>query len=294
MSQGLVQLAKRSRVAVIAKHLVFSRAALRGQIGEHGQSAGATPAEAADYAEGVFEAVLGHAGLGTADLEGARVLELGPGDNLGLALRFVAAGAEQVVTLDRFAVPRDRELERRIYDELLARLPEPQRGRGDAAFANGRIRSLSGVGVEDAPRELEPESFDLIVSVAVLEHVQDTDASFAAMDALLKPGGLMLHQVDLRDHGMFSSGGQHPLTFLTIPDALWRAMTARWGGPNRRLIDYYRGKLEELGYRGDLVVDERHGPELVEEIRPRLRPPFRDLPGEDLAPMGLFMVARKC
>jgi hypothetical protein len=36
------------------------------------------------------------------DLHGKHVLEIGPGHNVGVALRFVAAGADQVVAVDKF------------------------------------------------------------------------------------------------------------------------------------------------------------------------------------------------
>jgi hypothetical protein len=144
----------------------------------------------------------------------------------------------------------------------------------------------------------------------VLEHLYDLDAAFSAMDSLLRPGGLMLHKVDFRDHGMFTDGGMHPLTFLTVPERLYRAMSRHSGRPNRRLADWYRAKLDELGYEwrvlvtlpvgGDELVPYREsferGPrslELVDEIRPRLQSRFRELSDVDLATAGIFLVARK-
>jgi len=45
------------------------------------------------------------------------------------------------------------------------------------------------------------------------------------MDALLAPGGWMMHKIDLSDQGMFSRNGQHPLTYLTIPDQVYGWMS---------------------------------------------------------------------
>jgi SAM-dependent methyltransferase len=233
------------------------------------------------------------------------MLELGPGDNLGLAMRFLAAGVREVVALDKFAIRRNPESERAIYDRLADR---------HGAVDRERIRVITGMGIEEAGGELEPGSFDLIVSVAVLEHLYDSDAAFAAMDRLLAPGGVMLHQVDFRDHNMFTAGGRHPLEFLTVRDRLWRRMTVDSGGPNRRLVDYYRAKVAELGYDAKLIVNQLLGVEgavpgtdalreavpvgteqrdLIAAIRPRLQPRFRSLPEEDLAASGLLLVARK-
>ena len=126
----------------------------------------------------------------------------------------------------------------------------------------------------------------------------------------------MLHQIDLRDHGMFTSGGQHPLAFLTLPEWLWRAMTSNAGGaPNRRLFPYYRQRFAALGYdaryhithvlgralvrtpwRSRLTpgVDYTEGEiEQVQEIRQALRPEYRAFSDEDLLVTGIFVRALK-
>jgi SAM-dependent methyltransferase len=227
-----------------------------------------------------------------------------------------------VVTLDRFAVPRDARHEREIYRALIERLEPPERARAEAAVRLGegvefdpdRIRMMDGLAIEEAAAALPPESFDLILSVAVLEHVYDPEASFEAMYRLLKPGGMLLHEVDLRDHGMFSAAGCHPLTFLTVSPGVWRFMTSHSGRPNRHLLNWYRAETERLGLDTRLLVHmlvgrdapnppiDTHagtpvaGPperELIEEIRPRLAKPFRDLSDDDLAAAAIFVVARR-
>ena len=62
-------------------------------------------------------------------------------------------------------------------------------------------------------------SFQVIVSRAVLEHVFDVPAAWSSMDALLAPGGSMLHKVDFRNHGLYSS--RHPLAYMKVPPSLW-------------------------------------------------------------------------
>ena len=82
----------------------------------------------------------------------------------------------------------------------------------------------AGVGIEEAPAQIGESSVDAIVSRAVLEHVFDLDTALAAMHRLLKPGGRMAHKVDLRDHGLFTDGGQHALEFLTVSDRVYTWM----------------------------------------------------------------------
>lgn len=289
----------------------------------HRQSKGKPVGDSVDYVQRAYAELLRKSGLEPARLEGARILELGPGDNFGLALRLLGAGASQVIALDRFAIRRDPEVETAIYNSLLERLEPPERARCEAAvdlsgsvprFDAARLEVIQGVGVEEAPERLGERAFDAIFSIAVLEHVTDLDAAFEAMDRLLRPGGYLLHQVDFRDHRMFTAGGGHPLEFLTVSHRVWRWMTADSGGPNRRLVDYYRSRLDQLGYESRLLVDMALGVdgdveprdalreslpvtdaqrELIAAIRPRLQSPYRGLPDGDLAAAGAFIAARK-
>jgi hypothetical protein len=125
----------------------------------------------------------------------------------------------------------------------------------------------------------------------------------------------MLHKIDLRDYGIFSGKGWHPLTFLTIPDWIYRLMTSDSAEPNRRMINDYRKKLNELGYEATLhitrVIGENangpahgtrltHGVDysdatlaLIDEIRPRLLARYQAMPDEELMVSGIFVVAKK-
>jgi SAM-dependent methyltransferase len=280
------------------------------------QSAGQPVSEAVAYIDSAFNSLLRWAGLES--VEGLRLLELGPGDNLGLALRFLAAGAASVVCLDRFEVQQDEGHQRAIYRALLETLTPVEQARIHDLVQNGegeRLRVIRGIGIEESDGHLGPESFDLIYSIAVMEHVYDSDDALAAMDRLLAPGGLLAHQIDLRDHGVFTQGGLHPLTFLTVPDWAYDRMERNRGGPNRRLVDYYRSRMRDLGYEYRLLIGRIVGAdrdlqpykerleygvdydetalELVRRVRPKLIPRFRALSDEDLLAAGAFLTARK-
>ena len=212
--------------------------------------------ESLSYINDTFNNYLKYGGITKEDIQGSRILEIGPGDNLGVALKFLAAGARQVVCVDKFISKRDLEQEREIYltlrDELGAdeiAVFDTVVNLNDGIEINpDKLTRLHGKGIEEAAAVLESESFNLIVSTAVLEHLYDTDAALSAMDALLAPGAVMIHEIDFRDHGMFSEAGHHPLTFLTIPDTLYSRMTRDSGKPNRRLLPYYKRKMSAMGY----------------------------------------------
>lgn len=320
-------LAKRSRTGVVAGRIAVERTRdLRRLLGQRDGPMGATHqrfdlAGSVDYVTAVFDDYVRYGGIEAAALEGASVLELGPGDNLGVALRFLAGGAERVVSTDRFIPYRDPAAERRVYEALISELEPSEASRVRSVLERGGV-DWSGVPftflqetpIEDAPLALGGSRFDLIVSRAVLEHVHDLDGAFAAMDQLLEPGGTIIHEVDLNDHGMFTGGGQSPLTFLTIGDRAYSWMGEESAGlPNRHLIGWYRATMERIGYDARFLVThtvgsddeiDPHAPvddwspsprelQLVESIRPKLLPRFRDLAAEELAIAGFMLVAQK-
>jgi SAM-dependent methyltransferase len=299
-----------SRRAIARALARNARSALTRRLGTARSDTGATHArlsveQSVAYVDAVFEDYARH-GLGGPDaVRGKRVLEIGPGDSLGVALRLLAAGAAEVVCVDRFRIERNGERERAVYRALGAD-PGP-------ALASGALRVLEGVGVEDAPPIASEGRFDLVASCAVLEEVDDLEHALGAVDRLLRPGGRTVHRVDLRDYGIFTAAGGHPLAFLTVRHGLYRAMTAGSPSPNRALASDYERALRELGHDVELLVTQVLGGEpteprsrleagvdygeperaLVEAIRPRLRPRWRERPLEDLLVCGILVRSRK-
>ena len=132
----------------------------------------------------------------------------------------------------------------------------------------------------------------------------------------------MVHKIDLRDYRMFTALDLHPREFLTVPEVLYTQMVKGAARPNRRMMNYYRSKMRELGYDEQLYISglvRRHdpnyehmqefvphkttlefgsdyGPEhlaMNEEIRPRLLAPFRSLTDEELLAGAIMLGARK-
>jgi SAM-dependent methyltransferase len=274
------------------------------------------------YINRVFEDYLKYGGIDANALRGKRILEIGPGDNLGVALRFYAAGASQVVCLDKFRATRVPEQQIAIYRSLRNELDHPERARYDEAISldsgvtvnQGAVHYVYGVAAEAADHVLEQESFDLIVSRAVMWEIYELDKALIDLDRLLRPGGAMIHKIACLDW-MFRQEGYHPLEFMTVSDPIYRLMTRDSGKSNRRTIDYYRRALGHLGYSAAfhivrVVAGEGEFPprttslikgvhyseetlRLLREIRPRLTPQFRALSDEDLMVEDMFLVAMK-
>ena len=240
------------------------------------------------------------------------IAEIGPGDNFGVGLRFLAGGAEHVHGIDRYRPVRAPERQRAVYEALSIRDSLGHLFNGAASEENLRGYTYhAGQPAETFFHESNLR-FDAIVSRAVMEHLYDPISALDDMARALKPGGVMIHRIDLRDHGMFA--GHHPLTFLTTPDGLHRRMTRGSGRPNRVLLPAYRDWLAESGLEGTLRITRLAGIEepieplawseigqaqsgkacaTVAELRSKLIPRFHALDDADLAASGCVLVAWK-
>jgi SAM-dependent methyltransferase len=317
----------RARARIIVENILHNMAArARFLLGRVESDIGATHAllstgESVRYVNRVFADYLAYAGLQPSDLQGKRILEVGPGDNLGVALRLYAAGATQVVCVDKFYSRRDHRQQCDIYASLRTGLSDEERARFDEAISpagsiNERaIHYLYGVAAEHVNQHFERGSFDVIVSRAVLWEIHAIDDALRALDRVLRPGGLMIHKIACLDW-MFRQNGYHPLEFLTLSDAIYSLVAQDSGKSNRRTIDYYRRAFEELGYRPTIHITRvvggegeefppgttrlesgvhytEHTLQLLRSIRPRLQSRFRELADADLMVEDMFVVAEK-
>lgn len=136
------------------------------------------------------------------DPAGKRILELGPGQTYQVAERLTQEGAIMTIAdIDRYLDPKllaDLGIAYHIYDG--AKLP------------------------------FEDESFDVILSYTVYEHIRYPKTTVDETYRLLKKGGQVVHLVDLGDH--FSYGVDEALLFncLKYPEWIWNAMT--WNRSN--------------------------------------------------------------
>lgn len=254
------------------------------------------------------------------------VAELGPGPSLGIAIAALLSGAKRYFAFDIVRYPVDEEnlkifdelvdlfrqkapmpgqdefpnLKPRmqnyafptalIQDDYLRDALDPDR----LASLRDAVKNVSAGGGDRihyiAPWNddtvIRPESVDMILSQAVLEHVDDLEDAYRAMRLWLKPGGLMSHTIDFKSHGTAAEWNGH----WTYSDMEWQLIKGRQKYLlNREPYSTHRELLHK--YRFRMLSD-------VKTIQPSavsrfaLAKRFKHL-GDDLTISGVFFQAVK-
>ena len=200
-------------------------------------------------------------------LTGRSVLELGPGRTPELSAAFLLAGADQALGLDTIVQTPPDAGRRERYARLVQRLGQSDaRGFLDAAGSSAesvrrRYAELDG---GDWPARFEafdgsrvplPDaSVDLVFSKSVLEHVplDGVPALLGELARVVRPGGAMVHVIDLRDH-MHVMGDQAVqgdwLDALRYPRWLFEAMFSRRSTAINRLREpEWRERFAAAGF----------------------------------------------
>ena len=168
------------------------------------------------------------------------VLEVGTGANL-LPAFHLAKHYSKVETIDKYnCLSHDA----RIYEHVLS--DNTEFAKLFNAFIALKSKKLEYNGVcyrEIGLEELDNKSkYDIILSRAVFEHLEDAEASVQNLARLLANDGEMIHEIDFRDHGIFTHFGLSPYTMYLINDAIWDKASKKYTGLPNRLTsnDFYK------------------------------------------------------
>ena len=292
MIESLKRVVRRAPALEYAAYLVhntllpfvnFSGTSLRGR----------SVADAAGYVQLVADRYRDAARRVSRSFAGATVLEIGPGDNLGVALCLVAWGAERVVCIDRFNCLGKHHFKGDIYRALLSGLAPAERDRArrmcpwvegaPPGSLEGVIQFLPGTEFESCASALAHYRFDCVVSNAALEHLVDVAGGFAQVLPSVKSDAWMFHEVDLRCHSRFSAVS--PLHFLTVPQPLWHLMGSRLGAPNRVRVNAYRQIFKQAGFEVREEVLESASRELAAATFPDVDRRIGAASAADLVPL---------
>jgi SAM-dependent methyltransferase len=188
--------------------------------------------------------------------------------------------------LDRYDFPHHI-----LSEEVLGGALSPRRVALIRAALEAGSRPHDGIRVDYfAPwsecDKLAPGSVDLVISQAVLEHVDDVAGTCRALHRLLKPGGFMSHNIDFRSHGLTRDWHGH----WTLTDATWALV--RGSRPyliNRLPHSAHLEAMVAAGFR--IAADLRR--EAAAARRQDLARRFQRLSDRDLMTSGALILAIK-
>jgi SAM-dependent methyltransferase len=182
------------------------------------------------------------------------VLEIGPGDAIGLAPLFLSAGAARYIALDRFPGDIWGPRAQSLYQQI-ARHRGPFRANWQQDIELIRTSIEQPVtGVHKA---------DVIISFDVVEHLADVPRAVKHMASLLAPDGRMIHRIDYGPHGIWVSAPD-PLSFLRVPRWLWAAIGSNRGYPNRVRHPQFVQLLHQQGLHIRERITRKHGADVMD------------------------------
>jgi hypothetical protein len=253
----------------------------------------------------------------------ATVAELGPGDSLGIGLAALLCGATRLYALDvvryadnernsailrelaelfraRAAIPdhvefpdmrprlEDYSFPRDMLpDSLLDATLQPQRVDSIARALAGEASQIE-ISYKVPWGEINPAdagSVDLVLSQAVLEHVEDLDWTYRLLTRWLAPQGVMSHVIDFRSHRLTRHWDGH----LAYSPAVWRIVKGR--RPyllNRQPAARHLELLRECSFRVTRA-DRDLAPSYLSVDQ--LSAPFRSWSDEDRRTAGVLIQA---
>jgi SAM-dependent methyltransferase len=226
-----------------------------------------------------------------ADKPDFAILELGPGDSVFTALIAKSLGASRSWLVDAgpFAT-RDIQAYKTMAEYLRTQgldFSWPGVNEFNALLAACSSTYLtSGVA---SLAEIPDSSIDFCFSNAVLEHIPKADFSRLAfeLNRVLKPEGVCVHCVDLKDH---LGGGLNNLRFSA---ATWESRLFRSSGfyTNRIRFAEMLALFEQSGFSCN--VPRKVIWDCLPIDRNKLAIEFRSLPDEELCVSGFDVVLRK-
>lgn len=223
-------------------------------------------------------------------LPGTSILELGPGRTPDLGLLLRSRGADRVLSLDTALQIGPAEV-----DAAIQRIAAGPGGtaNADRLREGTRFEAYDGSSIPAADG-----SIDLAFSKSVLEHVQRGKVTplLGELTRALRPGGTMIHVIDLRDH-MFIEG-DHAVTgnWLKALEYPERSFNLMFSNRSTYVNRFRSGEWREAFAAAGLEIvrwEESRLPLDGSFRREALDRRWRDLAEDELRVAWVTVVARK-
>lgn len=224
-------------------------------------------------------------------LKEKNLLEIGPGQDLGIVLALAGFGLKNIIIIDPFFIDWNPDYHPAFYTQLLFRLKN--------IYPNANFHLIQTIlekqshidqqlqiyrtSLEDADC-VPDEIIDISISNATFEHFVFADKAVEKLSRIMKPGGLGFHQIDMRDHEHFDK----PLEFLTFPKPIYRYMTKKNNAlrGNRLRYTEYNELFEKHGFKVVFKVDAYATEDYLNDVIKRCSKEYRLMPKEVIGALG--------
>lgn len=256
-----------------------------------------------------------------------RVAELGPGSSLGTGLAAILSGAESYIAHEVVGRPdaareqavlaellgmmgrgedipgedvyprlrpklRDYRFPSDLIDRGRVDDPELQKTLREGIDAIGAGATQAGPlgfvnGTTGLVEAAEVGSLDLLFSQAVMQYIDDLERAYAQQFELLRPGGLISHEIDFSAHETAHTWNGH----WTLSDLTWRGI--RGAKPyflSRHPFSRHVRALRRASFEVVAALRSRARSNLR---RRQLAPRFRWLSDDDLTVRDALLIARR-
>ncbi len=235
----------------------------------------------ASYLKRIISTHLNASKLSLDDLQGKKIIEMGPGDSVSSAIVFSSYNAKTIlIDADDFSVKditQYKAISKELYEDGYAvknidhikSFDEMLDAIGAKYMTNG-LMSFS---------DIEDNSIDFIFSEAVLEHIHNDEflPIMKECKRILKPHGVISHSIDLKDHLDYA------LNNLRFSETVWESKLFKRGGIYTNRISFQ--EMIELFESSGFIVDVKEVNRWEELPTPRKKMalPFRNYSDENLS-----------
>ncbi|RKZ33510.1 hypothetical protein DRQ33_04155 [bacterium] len=208
------------------------------------------------------------------------ILELGPGDNLGVGIILLSRGVKQynAIDINNLIVRTPDE----FYEELFRQLENSTQQ--DISSLREQLKSLENNTIAGINYVYSPEfdlsvfkdkDIDFIFSQAAFEHFDDVGKTIEQISEISKSGTILVAKIDLRTHSRYVRE-KDPLNIYRYPDWLYNLLKFQ-GSPNRVRPFEYAELLEKNDWSDITIFPLTTLPnQYISAINNKLYSRFRD------------------